>query len=272
METVSPSESPSRRVRLIALSVILFIAVTLIILTLWFSAHPLEEVGGPSKTSNIALNTPAVAPQSTPFTGISNETPAGYLAQARIYLNGNVSEYDLSQAKSRLELIPKSAPQYEEAQRLLAEIKVKEVAIKTSAPANSQPANQSLTAEENAIRQSILAADQTITYEQLTKNADRYQRKTWAFRGAIIQIQESGGQTSALVALDVLHDKIMKVQANFTTNFVEKDQVYVVGSLAGNYSYNSQANWNITVPLINASAIIKPSDAARLKAGKGISK
>jgi hypothetical protein len=60
----------------------------------------------------------------------------------------------------------------------------------------------------------------------------------------------------------------MKVKANFATDFVEKDQVYVVGTLTGNYSYTSEAGWNITIPAIDAQAILKPNEAARIRAGK----
>ena len=133
----------------------------------------------------------------------------------------------------------------------------------------ASPANNSASEDsKEGFRQSLLAASRsTITYEQLTKNADRYRGELWAFRGSIIQIQESGRRTSALVALDVFHDKIMKVTANFTTEFVDKDEVYVAGHLNGYYSYKSEAGWDITVPLIDARVILKPSEAARIMAG-----
>lgn len=126
---------------------------------------------------------------------------------------------------------------------------------------------------EEGVRQNILAAAESkITYEHLKKNADRYNGEPWAFNGRVFQIQESGGQTAALLSLDAWGNKMMEVQANFTTDFVEKDQVYVVGYLAGNYSYTSVAGWNITIPLIEARAILKPSEAVRIKGGKGVSK
>lgn len=123
---------------------------------------------------------------------------------------------------------------------------------------------------EEGIRQNILAAtdEPKITYEQLKKNAERYDGEPWAFNGRVFQIQESGGHTGALISLDAWGNKMMRVEADFTTDFVEKDQVYVVGYLGGNYSYTSVANWNITIPLIKARAILKPSEAARIKAGK----
>jgi hypothetical protein len=144
---------------------------------------------------------------------------------------------------------------------------------RTSLPnASTKPAPVPTYDKDELTRQTILAAaDSKITYEQLKKNADRYTGEPWAFTGRVFQIQESGGQTSALVSLDAWGNKIVAVRADFTTDFVEKDQVYVVGHLAGDYSYTSVAQWSVTVPAIEASAILKPSEAARLKAGKKLS-
>jgi hypothetical protein len=125
---------------------------------------------------------------------------------------------------------------------------------------------------EEGIRQNILAVDKAITYEQLKKDASHYHGEPWAFSGQVVQIQEGEGRTTALVSLDSWGSKTMYVRANFTTQFVEKAQVYVVGYLAGNYSYTSVAGWNLTVPAIEARAILKPSEAARIRAGKPPSK
>jgi hypothetical protein len=114
--------------------------------------------------------------------------------------------------------------------------------------------------------------EKSITYEKLKKNADEYDSYGWAFTGKVFQIQEQGGRTTALVSLDAWGNKIMWVKADFTTPFVENDQVYVVGYLAGNYSYTSVAGWNITVPAIEARAILKPSEATRIRVGKPATK
>ena len=47
------------------------------------------------------------------------------------------------------------------------------------------------------------------------------------------------------------------------TSFVEKDHVYVIGYLAGDYSYTSQANWNITIPALAMRAMMKKRDVAK---------
>ncbi len=121
---------------------------------------------------------------------------------------------------------------------------------------------------EDSIRQIMLSADKGITYEKVKKNAEAYNRQAWAFTGRVMQIQESGGRTGALVTLDPWGNKLVWVTANFTTDFVDNSQVYVVGYLAGNYSYTSIAGWQMTIPAIAAQAILKPSEANRIKAGK----
>ncbi len=117
--------------------------------------------------------------------------------------------------------------------------------------------------DEEQIRKNIADIDKSITYEQLKKNASKYAGKAWACKGKILQIQEKDGETSALVALDGWGNKNVQVAGKLTTDFVEKNQVYVVGYLTGDYSYTSIANWQITIPGLAARAMLKPSDASK---------
>jgi hypothetical protein len=74
-----------------------------------------------------------------------------------------------------------------------------------------------------------------------------------------------------LVAKNSLHDwgnKNVWVIAGFTTDFVEGNQVYVIGYIIENYSYKSIAGWDMTVPSVAARAMLKPTDAARIKRKK----
>ncbi|HEV2912853.1 MAG TPA: tetratricopeptide repeat protein [Pyrinomonadaceae bacterium] len=72
-----------------------------------------------------SASTPASQPTPNQY-ATSEATSANYLYQAKIYLQGKPSAYDLSEARKRLELIPQTAPEYKEAQSLLAQIKVRE--------------------------------------------------------------------------------------------------------------------------------------------------
>jgi hypothetical protein len=214
-------------------------------------------------TSNVYISSSAPSQPSS-----YSSTSTSLLATAKVYLQGQPSDYDLSEAKKRLEQIPPSAPEYQEAQRLLAQINAGETPIITQSPLSPMPFEPPTVSDESVVREIMLAVNKAITYEHLKKNADNYNGEPWAFTGTVMQIQESGAQTFALVSLDAWGNNLMAVRANFTTDFVEKNQVYVVGYLAGNYSYTSVAGWNMTVPLMEARAILKPSEATRIKASK----
>jgi hypothetical protein len=136
-------------------------------------------------------------------------------------------------------------------------------------PAADAPINGS---GDEDLRQLIISADKSVTYEHLKKNAERYRGRPWAFTGTILEIFEDGSRTAARVSLDRWGSKPVWVTGDFTTEFVEKNQVYVVGHLAGSYSYTSQAGWGITIPALTANAMLKPAEANRLKAGKKPSK
>lgn len=140
-----------------------------------------------------------------------------------------------------------------------------QVASPTTRPPAYDPVNDR---SDEGIRLNIQQANKSITYEHLKKNAEKYDGEPWTFTGKILQIQENGEQTFALISLDGWGNKTIAVKADFTTEFIEKNTVFVVGYLAGNYSYESVAGWNITVPLLQARAILKPADAARIKSGK----
>lgn len=118
---------------------------------------------------------------------------------------------------------------------------------------------------ELAIMNNVAAVNKSVTYEHLKKNADRYSGEAWAFTGTVMQINEQGNQTTGLVSLDAWGNKLIWVAADFPTEFVERDKVYVVGHIAGNYSYKSIAGWDMTVPAVAARAIMKPAEAAKFK-------
>ena len=117
-----------------------------------------------------------------------------------------------------------------------------------------------------AVLANLQAADTKITYPMLKKDADRYAGQPWTLKGKILQIFESGNHTHARVALDSWGNDVVWVQGNFSTDFVEKNQVCVIGYLAGSYSYKSQAGWDITIPALAARAMVSPQELSKLKA------
>jgi hypothetical protein len=119
--------------------------------------------------------------------------------------------------------------------------------------------------DSELLKRNIQQANSKITYELLKKNADKYAGEPWFFTGRILEIFEQGGHTESRISLDSWGSKPIWIAGDFTTDFVEKNQVFVVGYLAGNYSYTSQAGWKITIPALAARAILKPGEAAKLR-------
>jgi hypothetical protein len=110
----------------------------------------------------------------------------------------------------------------------------------------------------------IRQVNKDISYEKVKKNPDKYKGEVWAVTGKILEIDETDNYTVARVGTGEWGLDVVWVEADFTTDFVGKNRVYVVGYLQGSKTYESQAGWTITIPSLKASAILKPSDAARL--------
>lgn len=121
---------------------------------------------------------------------------------------------------------------------------------------------------DEAIAKNISEANQEITYKHLKKNAEKHAGEPWLFTGKILEISESDGNTFARIGLDKWGNDAIMVAGNFTTEFVDGERVFVVGYLAGNHSYTSQANWQITIPAMVARAMLKPSEKDKYKTQK----
>jgi hypothetical protein len=104
------------------------------------------------------------------------------------------------------------------------------------------------------------ASLETVSYPTLEKNPSKFAGKPYAFYGKIVQIQETASFTTARVRFPERYDWIIYVQGRFETPYVEGQYVNVVGYLAGSYSYESQAGWNITIPAFAARAIFSDKD------------
>lgn len=115
--------------------------------------------------------------------------------------------------------------------------------------------------DESYAKAAVALIDDGITYEMLKKDASKYIGKGWGFTGKILEIKEKNGITIARIGLDPYGSKPVWVQGRLTTDFVEDNRVYVVGVLAGDYTYKSQANWSITIPALVPVAIMKPEKA-----------
>lgn len=116
-----------------------------------------------------------------------------------------------------------------------------------------------------AVAKNIQEADTAITYAHLKKNADKYLGKPWMCTGRILQIFEKGGETTARIGIGAYGSDPIWIYGKFATDFIEKDRLAVIGYLNGDYSYVSQAGWNITIPSMVARAMLKPGEVTKLK-------
>lgn len=57
------------------------------------------------------------------------------------------------------------------------------------------------------------------------------------------------------IRLDIGNRDIIYIEYDDYTDFVEDDHITVYGEIYGDYSYESQAGWTITVPAIIADFI-----------------
>lgn len=117
------------------------------------------------------------------------------------------------------------------------------------------------------IERADLLDNRAITYAHLEKNAARYIGRPWKFTGRILEIVEKPGIVMSRVSLDWYGNRVMMVFGRFETDFVKGNTVDVIGYLAGNYSYESQANWKITLPVLAAQSMLKAGSLRKLKAG-----
>jgi hypothetical protein len=124
-------------------------------------------------------------------------------------------------------------------------------------------------ASKEAIRKNLLAADKTVTFEQLQEDAARYEGTPWAFEGKIIDIifQERRGTSDYILADVIIGDdpaRQISVKGDFATDFVENDYVYVVGYITGTSHPRlgpSGLKYKGKVPSLSARALLKPDEA-----------
>lgn len=110
------------------------------------------------------------------------------------------------------------------------------------------------------------SADTKVTYAHLKKNAAKHVGAPWTFTGRVLEISETAdGKTTARVGLDAYGGEAILVSAEFLTSFVERDRVDVGGILADDFSYTSQAGWNITIPALMARSIQKAGTHRKLR-------
>ncbi|MGJ8729322.1 hypothetical protein ACRW9N_02520 [Listeria aquatica] len=106
------------------------------------------------------------------------------------------------------------------------------------------------TAKENA---------NSISFQMLNKNADKYVGEPYYIKGKVIQAIEDGGTT--LLRVDMTQneygnwDNTVAIIYNGTTDAVEDNIIEVYGTIYGNYDYKSTIGADLTIPGIDADNI-----------------
>jgi len=102
-----------------------------------------------------------------------------------------------------------------------------------------------------------------VWYEEIKKNPPRYAGRAAIFRGRILEISERDNTMQARLGVDGSSRTVLYIAGNFTTNFTDGDRVSVIGYLAGEYTYTSQANWTISIPALAARKMMSNEEYQR---------
>ncbi|MFO0702958.1 MAG: hypothetical protein U0514_03850 [Candidatus Andersenbacteria bacterium] len=101
-------------------------------------------------------------------------------------------------------------------------------------------------------------------YKELKKNAEKFSGQQAKYTGQVLEIYELA-DGSGYLRLGVTKDEfggwsddVVWVHYSQPTSAVQEDVVTVYGILNGTYTYTSQANYEITVPYLEAAEVEKP--------------
>lgn len=94
-----------------------------------------------------------------------------------------------------------------------------------------------------------------INYKKWEKNSDNYYGNRTVVTGKVVQIMEDKDGGLIRLATDGEYDDIVGVVYSDSNDIVEDDYITVYGYVAHDYSYTSQANYEITIPCIDAKYI-----------------
>ncbi|MCZ7663989.1 MAG: zinc-ribbon domain-containing protein [Thermoleophilia bacterium] len=120
-----------------------------------------------------------------------------------------------------------------------------------------QPTTTTTTESATQRRQAYIDSTKTIDFKVLDKNPNKYVGERLRFAGEIAQIMEEDDNTTIRLAVTETsygydYDDIVMIFYPGTMDAYEEDIIRVWGEGNGDYTYTSQAGWEITVPLVLA--------------------
>jgi len=98
------------------------------------------------------------------------------------------------------------------------------------------------------------ASCKTISFKELNKNPDGHAGERVKLSGRVIQIMEGYGTDIRMDVNDNYGDTVY-VTYDGTTTALEDSWITIYGEVYGSYTYESQAGWQITLPLIKAKYV-----------------
>lgn len=151
----------------------------------------------------------------------------------------------------------------EEAERKAKEEAEKKAKAEAEAKAKAEAEKKAKEEAERKAKEEAAAKKanaQPIEYAKLKKNPDRYAGEYVKYTGEIIQIMEGDNITQIRLAVTKSSygydfNDIVFVEYIGLTDFVEEDVITVYGTIYGEFSYTSQAGWEIALPGMLAESI-----------------
>jgi len=122
---------------------------------------------------------------------------------------------------------------------------------------------------EEAIAKHLQAADSSIRSAQVVKNPIPYYGKPVTITGRVMQVREYPAKDGSYFTDLYMYwgDEILVTSIASQVPFVRGDRVVIIGYLANHlYRYTTVSQWQMTVPLVIARAVLRPGEVAKYRA------
>ena len=122
---------------------------------------------------------------------------------------------------------------------------------------------------EEAIAEHLQAADSSIRSAQVVKNPIPYYGKPVAISDRVMQVREYPAKDGSYFTDLYMYwgDEILVTSIASQVPFVRGDRVVIIGYLANHlYRYTTVSQWQMTVPLVIARAVLRPGEVAKYRA------
>lgn len=135
-----------------------------------------------------------------------------------------------------------------------------DVLMQISAGYSAEEITQKAESDRKAALQEKKASAKEIRFAELNKNPEKYYDVFVQYTGEILQIMEDSSSTVMRLAVTkesygYSYNDVIYITYDGTTEFVDEDIVTVYGLIKGSHTYESQAGYQISLPLLEAEII-----------------